>query len=278
MFRLAIAGVVATAVITTAVWLVKPDTATPPADAVWTSPPSAGLRVTMRAPPVVRAGDLFSVRVAITDNEGVQVRYTIDFGDRVLPALGTDLVCTGVAGRGRIPEGPTDHNVTEKHSYRASGTYTIQTAASTGGCSARIEHAIAKGKIRVESGNVPSNGPQPATAAIGHEYWVRDPSVLVTDIVGTDRDGFVNRIELDWGDGSDRLVKTQSLRRCKDSARLWPDETLHDDPRHRYAQDGTYVLRLRVTSVGCDGRSEQVDTASFQVRYPPEQGSYGAAR
>lgn len=276
LVRLAFAALVVTAIVTTTIWLREPDTATRP-DAIWTSSPSErrwdGLRVTMRAPSEVRAGDLFTVRVHVVDNEGAQDRFTMDFGDRELPQFGTDLVCSGVAGQERMPEGPTNRRIVERHAYRAGGTYTIRAAAGTGGCSARIENAIAIGKIRVIPADVPSNGPQPAIATIGHEDFVNDRSVLVTDIVGRDRDGFVNRIELDWGDGSDRLVKTQSLRRCNASAERWPDETLHDDPRHRYANEGTYVLRLRVTSVGCDGRSEQIDRASFKVRYPPEQGS-----
>jgi hypothetical protein len=234
---------------------------------------SGGLRVTLTTPESVRAGQLFDVRVEATDTDG-RIRHVAARFEPERP-YGTDLVCTGIAGQPQpTSEGPDEESRSFFHAYRTSGRYEVRASAGSGGCDTKIESVAVSGEIEVLPATVPTNGPMQPKAEITHEYYIDgDPTMLVTDIGGTDPDGYVTRVELDWGDGSDSHVNDASLDRCEEKEGDWPDTYLGDQPKHRYPENGTYRLTLTVTSVGCDGGAEQTDVRTETFSYPPTQGT-----
>lgn len=110
-------------------------------------------------------------------------------------------------------------------------------------------------------------------AKIGHAYYTDgDPSVLITDIGGYDEDGFVQRIDIDWGDGSTQTLE-QDWERCDAVKANYPGGWFSQPTEHRYDEAGEYLVNIQVTSLGCDGETVQSDTVQRTLEYPPEQGS-----
>jgi hypothetical protein len=239
-----------------------------------------GLRITLSAPREVGAGELFQVNISAEDDSGVIREQNVRFGDERPEHYGTDLVCGPAPA---TPEPPSRKEKSLGHAYRAAGVYRLSGSASSGDrCTMdpefrgerNFEYVKVEGDIRVVGATTRTNGPQPPEAFIGHEYYINgDPTTLVVDAGGTDPDGFVHRFELDWGDGSEAYVGTRPLTDCEHDPTRWPDGWYTKTPKHRYAHDGRYTLHIIVTSVGCDGRDEQTDTTTYDVTYPPKQGS-----
>jgi PKD repeat protein len=79
----------------------------------------------------------------------------------------------------------------------------------------------------------------------------------------TDADSYVSRLTLDWGDGSAATNFDYPLSACQAAP-----SSQAADANHRYATAGTYVVRLIVTSVRCDGSDAQTESSETTVIYP----------
>jgi hypothetical protein len=232
-----------------------------------------GLELVVATAETAPAGEPFDVRVEARDDAGDNRGIEVDFGDgQTWGGLPFDLVCGAVAG-----ETPTEEasDVTEDvtHSYPRAGTYEIVVRTFTGGCFVDHETATVRATVEVVGDTAVTNGPQPPRAKIGHAYYTDgDPSILVSDIGGYDDDGFVSRIEVDWGDGSEPEAFTRPLSQC-DEGKGWPTGWFSEPLEHAYEDEGNYEVAVEVLSVGCEGEDAQSDSVTRTLEFPPEQGS-----
>lgn len=101
-----------------------------------------------------------------------------------------------------------------------------------------------------------SNGPELPTAAVEVTSGgvPEDPQVGVR-ITAADPDGFVNRVVIDWDDGTPPSVL--QYESCATGDNGWPSSRRGESSEHTYPGEGMYDITVTVTSVGCDGRNEQ---------------------
>lgn len=233
-----------------------------------------GLELVLTTVSSIEAGRRFELTMEVRDDAGDSHGFHVDFGDgQEWGGVPMDLVCMGRMKGEKPHEPPSRDSETLTHSYPESGTYEVLVETFSGGCQVDHETARLWAEIEVTGAAGASNGPQPPRAKIGHAYYTNgDPSILVTDIGGYDDDGFVSRVEVDWGDGSAPETFTRPLSECEQD-RGWPTGWFSDMLDHVYPEPGLYEVAIEVTSVGCDGEDAQTDTESRVLRYPPEQGS-----
>lgn len=233
-----------------------------------------GLEIELVAPESVAGGQQFDLLYRISDDEGKIRGVLIDWGDdRTWGGLPTDLVCTSVEGEQKPTEPSASEKQARPHAYRGAGVYEISVTAYSGGCFTRTEQATATVDIEVIGDAGQLNGPLRPRAKIGHAYYVDgDPSVLVSDIGGYDDDGFIQTIEIDWGDGHTETVD-RPIEFCDPLGNAYPSGWFSTPMEHRYEEPGDYLVKVEVVSVGCDGLSAQMDSAERTLEFPPEQGS-----
>jgi hypothetical protein len=181
-------------------------------------------------------------------------------------------VCTAVVGE-KPNEDASDVTEDLTHSYPQAGIFEIVVRTYTGGCFVDHETATVRAKVKVVGTTAVTNGPEPPRAKIGHAYYTDgDPSILVSDIGGYDDDGFVSRIEVDWGDGSERETFTRPPSQCEQGSG-WPTGWFSEPLEHAYSEEGEYEVEVEVLSVGCGGEDPQSDSVTRTLEFPPEQGS-----
>jgi Family of unknown function (DUF6174) len=233
-----------------------------------------GLRIMLSTPEAVVGGQVFNVIYEVADDEGEIRGIEVDWGDgKTWGGMPMDLVCTGVVGKRDPVEPAARENKKLRHAYRREGVYKVRVSAYTGGCHAHWDRTGVALEVEVIGEGEELNGPMPPKAKIGHAYYTNgDPSILVSDIGGYDEDGFVQRIEIDWGDGSTQILE-QDWERCDAVQANYPGGWFSQPTEHEYEDPGDYLVRIEVTSVGCDGKTEQTDSAQRTLRSPPKQGS-----
>lgn len=233
-----------------------------------------GLEIAVTGPESVGGGQPFEISYDISDDEGELRGTLIEWGDdKVSGGMPMDLVCSATAGQPQPTEKATTETESLEHAYRAAGTYEISLTASTGGCFTTSDEATVVFQVEVIGAGDVSNGPLVPKAEIGHAYYMDgDPSVLVSDIGGYDEDGFVDRIEIDWGDGLTETME-QPVSKCEESRGGWPGGWFSRPTEHAYEEPGEYQVTIEVTSVGCDDRTAQRASAQRVLEFPPEQGS-----
>lgn len=226
------------------------------------SPLPKGLRVRVVAPESVVAGELFEMRVRISDDsgtlEGTNVLFDNGGGQGGLPA---DFDCGDPE---REPKAiPDAEEVTYFHAFRTAGTQNVRVNAQSGGCGVEDEFVSTEVIIEVTPSSEPvmSNGPQQPNLWIEHSFYEGRTEVGVTAL---DTDGFVWMFEFDWGDGSEPTVIREDLAGCVESPDRWPDTHVSQGASHRH-QPGAYTITVRAVSVGCDGEEPQEATAVTRI-------------
>lgn len=75
-----------------------------------------------------------------------------------------------------------------------------------------------------------------------------------------DRDGYISRIEIMWGDGARQLIELP-LSACDDPGGHWPSSRRVVPVDHRFPTEdrAQHTITVSVTSVGCDGGDAQVN-------------------
>ena len=225
--------------------------------------------------------DQFATFTARTHNDhGALINTGIDWGDGSTLDVGLmncDMIAIGPDGQqhregGAAPDAPpADTTDTYRHAYRRTGTYHVTLSYITPQCEGTRAFA-ASGDLPVGPGLLLSNGPEPPTLALSVAQ-----GIVAT---GTDDDGYVRRIVIDWGDGSPKSPHDFPLSGCLDDGRSWPSvrnppgiegrnhfqETIFN---HTYAKPGHYIIRGTVTSSGCTGADPQQGTGTLDFDAPP---------
>ncbi len=154
------------------------------------------------------------------------------------------------------------------HSYRSPGSYTITaTAHVVWPCRAVDEQyvsfettqAISVTGARTTKSNGAVVPNVSMNAGLGDEPG-RDALRVVSAV---DRDGYIQSLSVDWGDGSSPSVATQNMAPCREDKNGWPalngeNANMH----HHYDMAGDFTVTLTAVSVGCDGKSPQEETLS----------------
>jgi hypothetical protein len=248
-----------------------------PGTTVTSSEPSAGSGPTVEitVQPAARADETLEVSVRVRKRRGGIInRLDVDFGDgrreREEIGEGSGIPCP-VPKENWSPAAsdPIDDTRTWRHAYRAPGPVHLTATVRTGYCSEDWESAEGALDLDIGVGGASSNGP--LEVVVAHQLATPPPAVPVpgvgyVDATATDADGFIVRLEVDWGDGH-RDVQDYPLAECTDSPAEWPQSTRK--LRHRYAGTGPYAYSVTAVSVGCDGQDEQRATTSGAVEIGP---------
>ncbi len=233
-----------------------------------TSPDNRPLRVTVMADPRrTETARLGTFTIQVHRRPGTVLRTVVEYGDgRVVD----DWATYGPYCPQASADDPTDYEVTLRHAFRAAGTYdvtvTVQEMATCteGGDSAR--DAV---RVDVAPGAVLSNGPfQPVLYAKSVSPSTEQGNVLTGQswlvhlkASVRDDDGWITRLTVDWGDGTEPEVQEYGTSGCTDTPTDWPQSSKIPQLEHAYQAQGDYQVTVTVTTTGCDGADAQAAQA-----------------
>ena len=206
------------------------------------------------------AGERVGFSASITDPTGGVLGLQWDFGDGT--TVNSDpKSCSDDANRPTVNDGRADFDTSTSHIYRQPGAYTVRVTARTGsrcGTRAETDTVIATGSVRI-TGEPSMNGPANPTAEVTiTSGGTPDDPHLGLRVKGTDTDGYISKIVIDWQDGAlPQEVITYPLSGCKDPGTNWPSSTRDETPEHTYINGGVHNVTVTITSTGCDGSQSQ---------------------
>jgi hypothetical protein len=174
----------------------------------------------------------------------------IDFGDGRTDGPPIGIPQCMRPGSTPFPVEVFERDYTFKHAYRRGGSYNVTTTFVTPGfCSDRPHVTLtARGVVHVSNKPTLSNGPEAPSIFVDRQSSSRYL------FYSSDKDGYLIRLDVDWGDGSPHGVITYPPSACRDPSRTWPMSS-HSESLTHAARVSRVVAT--VTSVGCDGRSPQ---------------------
>lgn len=234
--------------------------------ATWTAS-KAGLAVTVDVKPVeLKTAEILALRITASDSDGgelgIRVRWEASPGATVTGTVD----CYADARR---PSRPSVRTTTETYAYRHPGLARIAVGVDTTYCPGwglEPKSVTVEGEVNVRPGPVLTNGPLPLE--LDAEFLEEESTATRTAIAvwGDDRDGFVHRIDIDWGDGSAPHVLATPLAECHDPRDSWPASMLLDDNIvwHDYPV-GEFTARVTARSSGCKGLDEEVKTVELPI-------------
>jgi hypothetical protein len=173
---------------------------------------------------------------------------------------------------GGCPTGPTSTEF--EHVYARSGNYTLLVSASQLGCADPSQIGSVRIPFPVGGSSVAAGGQGPSLPSVNADSTLREGIVPVYDTAwvtlyaaAVDRDGWLRKLVVDWGDGTPLLTHVTS-EPCDQLPRGWPNETrvmLPDRPpfTHQFAQAGAHKITVTAYSTGCDGSTPQHGSGSF---------------
>ena len=145
---------------------------------------------------------------------------------------------------------------TEVMSYRRSGQYPVTAWVVTSSCAGGdVRTEVAMPSPPIVAGADQSNGPDVGFISLGtNSRPGDDPAVWKVLIRAADRDGYVSRIDITWGDGTTDVVE-YPLGECADQGSSWPSSDRQVEVQHRFATEdrNQHSVVVFSTSVGCDG-------------------------
>ena len=154
------------------------------------------------------------------------------------------------------------------HVYNQPGTWEFSFQASTR-CE-NIRYSDLHGYVDVAPGMSRSQGPELPKAFISEARAPSDPidrSTVKVWAKGTDEDGYITRIVIDFGDGTPAVTRAGEPNACRLTPSGWPAAswafTVEPFPTHHYSAPGTYTVSATIVSAGCDGSEEQTSTATM---------------
>jgi hypothetical protein len=145
--------------------------------------------------------------------------------------------------------------VTLSRAYRRPGTYRVVVEARNPRCVESLGENYGHLDVIVGEGQSASNGPQQVVADL-YDNNSRGRHGHLT-LIGTDADGYVSSISVDWGDGTPNDAIRFPLRDCIDPGWTWPLTQRRASLSHAYATALPHVVRVTAVSVGCDGHFRQ---------------------
>jgi hypothetical protein len=162
-----------------------------------------------------------------------------------------------------------------RYHYRTAGTYRLALLA-TDDCYDVIDDG---GNLRVQQtvivthSSTRSNGPERPVVSARNEPSVKDGRITVLPNVD-DPDGYIRTVSMDWGDGGPPSVtqypNSDEPAKCADHHGAdWPQtQFLLVNETSPTMPPGDYLVKMTVTSSGCDGKDEQAVTKTWTVQVP----------
>lgn len=232
------------------------------------------------SPASPRAGEPVTFTVEASTAAGLCCGLTLMTGDG-----GGDLFPPAPADQhsGCAAQEPTSNSVRAElhHVYNKAGRWNFSLTARTGGICTPTESGYGSlvGTLEIGGGGsaATSQGPAQPTVHPASVYPYA-PGVITLNAEARDDDGYVDRLTVDWGDGS----ATETYRNpkpCTTTASGWPEASYTMLPLwmgvgpviHRYASDTPHTVTVTVISTACDRTGEQraSGTLTFPEALPP---------
>jgi hypothetical protein len=175
---------------------------------------------------------------------------------------------------------PTSNTVRGEisHVYNKAGRWNFSLSARWGpNCTVGpTGYGSLDGQLEIGGGAAPT--PQgPALPAVRPaSIYPYAPRVITLAADVADNDGYIDRVLVDWGDGSPS-ESYKNPQPCKPTPGGWPGGTHTKLPHwmgvesvtHRYADDTPRKVTVTAISTGCNGTGEQSGSASITFPEPP---------
>jgi hypothetical protein len=190
-------------------------------------------------------------------------------------------------GAGKHQDGPfqppqcpnvtgTSSRLDAAHTWNKAQRWVLLIQASRTGCDNKDTVYLAmQVTIEITPGTSTSNGPfQPWVHVNESAAPVEgDRSYMSYYGEARDDDGWISRLELDYGDGSPPVSFPGDENDCRQGRGGQPLESRaflpHDPPHtHRYEAADTCTVTLRAWSEGCNGREVQTGVATYTYTVP----------
>ena len=192
-------------------------TTTPPMPrtATWTAsegPLRIDVEVTNVEP---RAGELVRFTVRMRDEAGSIVRVGIDYGDGTPTGVPAAMEVDCAKGGASPSNEPVDKTVVFEHGYRVAARPAARVVVRSAACEREERIARVAGDLLVLSAPTLTNGPVRPAIAVQEQQGELGRQIRL-QLGVTDLDGFVRRVEVDWGDGTPRTTREFDLAECAD--------------------------------------------------------------
>jgi hypothetical protein len=238
------------------------------------------LHMVMR-PASPRPGDQVTFTVEASTPAGLCCGLTLMTGDG-----GGDLFppAPGVGDQsGCAAQEPKSSSVRAElhHVYNKAGRWNFSLTARTGSICAPTDSGYGSlvGTLEIGSGGSPATSQGPAQPTVRpSSVYPYTPGVITLNAEARDDDGYVDRLTVEWGDGS----ATETYRNpqpCTTTDSGWPAASYTMLPlwmgvgpvTHRYASDAPHTVTVTVISTACDRTDEQraSGTLTFPEPLPP---------
>jgi len=96
----------------------------------------------------------------------------------------------------------------------------------------------------------------------------RDPGRIYISARGQATSGYVRRLILTWGDGSEARIFNYPSSSCQAPGGSHTNDVEVADDNHVYSAPSAYTMRLTVLATSCDGTANDTAVAAVQVTYP----------
>lgn len=241
-----------------------------PAPVVATGTGRDGLRVRVTLDPGDPAtATEAALRVEAEDDVVGEFVVEVDWGDGSRSELSGFGAASCAVPTGPPARDPRTLRETFSHAWRHPGpAKVVVTVGSVLPCHTGDwrEEAVVTLPADVRPGLVTSNGPDEPDAA-GTRAYVPPNGVVRLDVKAFDRDGYIDGVEIDWGDGISAGVHQKGDCDDGDGAHF-PKGDLRSTVDHRYDAPGTYRIVVRFDSTGCELRDPQRAETVLTVHVP----------
>jgi hypothetical protein len=219
-------------------------------------------------PPTPAVGEPVRVRVVVTSTRPGLLSLEPAFGDEQ-PLTDTRVILDCAPVQPPHPGTIGRKTLVREVRFTTAGSHRVRAVAKVHSCRGS-EDVDGGGFVVVRASRLPTNGPyRPVLTIEPLAQWndVRHERGVTLTLRAGDDDGYVRRIDVDWGDGS----PTETVGIEHDDCLAGPIFVRRPQTRwatHIYTRDGTYRVTATATSAGCDGRFRQVARAHYAVTLP----------
>ena len=235
------------------------------------------LEVTLE-PPELLTAQILRIHVRATDVPGSYFNGGSDYGDGIGGGRpqAPILECKPQADRPATLR-PGERTWTLTHAYRLPGAYPLRIEVASSRCADQDDElpnhgnltATVEAVVTVGKGLQLANGPEEPLIDLAQLPAFIQPGDVALNVGTKDPDGWIEHVDLDWGDGSPHHVIQRPLSSCVDPLKTWPGPTeVIEAPTHRYPRAGAFTARATVTSVACDGSNVQTVAQTIQINAP----------
>lgn len=221
--------------------------------------------VVVVSPASTTTATLVRVRVTARVDDARITCVSVEFGD------GTG---QGICSHAHDPRpdarlGPHEVTYEWTHAYRRPGVWVVRATATAEGSEAQTRDGYGAAPVTVARGAEPSNGPhRPRSSPFQVLPPGGDRRTTTVDVVGSDEDGWITEVVVDWGDGT-KIRQVLGTAGCQDPLLTWPTgRTPNLRFSHRYRTTGDRVVTATTVSTGCDGRDRQISIERARVQVP----------